>query len=1159
MEFRILGTLEVRDGDRAIPLARGRQRSLLALLILHANETVSTDRLVEELWGEGAPATAPKAVQNHVSQLRRTLGDGLLVTDGAGYSLQLKAGSIDLDRFEQLLADGRAALADGNAGQASELLGTALALWRGPPLAEFAFDPFAQTEIARLEERRLVALEERIDAELALGRHADLVGELEALIAEHPLRERLRGQLMLCLYRSGRQAEALELYQATRAALVDELGIEPGRELRELHQAILRQDAALDLAGAAGPTAETARGPFVGRERELVELTAGLDDAFAAHGRLFLLVGEPGIGKSALAEELIALARARGARVLVGRCWEAGGAPAYWPWVESLRGYVRERDPAALRSELGSGAADLAQIVPELGDLFDELPQPTSLESEGARFRLFDATAEFLRAASETKPLLIVLDDLHAADAPSLLLLQFVARRLASARILLVGAYRDVDPIPGQVLASTLAEVSREPVSRRLTLSGLSEQDVAAYVELTAAAIASPELAHALCEETEGNPLFVGETVRLLSEEGVQPGSAVARVAIPQSVRDVIARRLAHLSDECNRILVLASVLGREFALGALAELSEVSEEATLDALDEAMVARVVAEVPGRRGALRFSHVLIRDTLYEGLTTVRRVRVHRQAVTALETLYGDDLGPHLAEVAHHAIAGTEFDKALSYAERAGERALALLAYEEAARLYELALEASELAGAPDVEMRAELLLTLGDAQGRAGDVRRAKTTFLRAAEAARNAASPEQLARAALGYGGRFVWSRAWGDQQLVPLLEEALAALPDEDSRLRILLLARLSGGPLRDTLAREQRVAMSESAVEMARRLGDETTLAYALEGRYETDWGPDVLEERLAVANELIEVAERTGDAERTYAGHDCLFWALFEAGDLPAAYRQDSAATRLSDQMRQPAQLWDTVTRHAALALFEGRFADAENTIHEALEVGRLALTANAQQAFDLQLYALRREQGRLVELLDGVERAVGEYPAYPVWRYVLADVYAQLERADEARAAFDALAADDFPVYGEGGEMQWLCSINLLPEVCRYLAETERASTLYELLAPYAGHNATTPPELCLGSVARSLGVLAATMSDWPQAVGHFEDALAKNAEMGARPWLAHTEYDYARMLLARGEPGDRERARELIAAAEESAERLGMRALSARLSALTRA
>ena len=368
----------------------------------------------------------------------------------------------------------------------------------------------------------------------------------------YPLRERLRGQLMLCLYRCARQAEALEAYRTGRWALVEELGIEPGRQLRDLHQAILEQDPKLELAAAAESPVEASRGAFVGRGSELAELIAGLEDAFAGRGRLFLLVGEPGIGKSRLAEEVMRRARVRGARVLVGRCWEAGGAPAYWPWVQALRAQVREDETAALRAHLGTGAEQLAQVLPELRQRFPDLPDPPSpSEPEAARFRLFDATAQFLRNSSEARPILLVLDDLHAADAPSLLFLRFLARELQSTHILLLAAYRDVDPIPGRPLTETLTELAREPVTRRLALVGLSEPEVAEYIEQTAAQIASAPLLAALYEETEGNPLFVGEIVRLLSVEGVRSKStAEGRLAIPQSIRDVIARRLTHLSPD---------------------------------------------------------------------------------------------------------------------------------------------------------------------------------------------------------------------------------------------------------------------------------------------------------------------------------------------------------------------------------------------------------------------------------------------------------------------------------------------------------------------------------------------------------------------------------------------------------------------------------
>jgi DNA-binding SARP family transcriptional activator len=771
MRFQILGPLEAYDGDRRLPLGGAKQRGLLGMLLLHANEVVSSDRLIDALWGEAGRGDGTKALSVTVSRLRKVLdpdrqrGEAarVLVTRAPGYELRIDSDQLDLHRFERLVAESRAAA---DPATAAELLRNALELWRGPALADLAYELFAQTEIARLEEARLVALELRIDADLALGRHDELIGELESLTAEHQLRERFRGQLMLALYRSGRRAEALETYQSARTALVEELGIEPGRRLRELHQAILQEDPALDLEEVR---AELSSGAFVGRRGELAELLAGLEEALARSGRLFLIAGEPGIGKSRLAEELATHARARGALVLVGRCWEAGDAPAYWPWTQALRAYLRENDADPVITQLGPAASELIQILPGLRGRFPDLPAPSSTDPEGARFRLFEAVAEFLRAASERRPILLGLDDLHAADGPSLLLLRFVTRELGTSRVLVLGAYRTVDPLPEEPLAEMLAEVAREPGTRRLALGGLSEPEVEEYLKLTASGMASARLASAVHGQTEGNPLFVGEIVRLLSVEGAPEGSAAEepRVTIPQSVRDVIARRLTHLPEESRRLLVLASMLGREFDLDVLARVGGVSDEELLEWLDEAIAARLVAEVPGSPGRLRFAHQLIRDTLDDGLTSARRVRLHKCVVEALEQLDAERPGTQLAELARHSIAAGDHAAGARYARRAADRALELLAYEESARLYRLALEALDRGPPVDPASRCELLLAAGDALHKAGSPE-SRESFLAACDLARTARLPELLARGALGYGGSPGWRRAAGDTLVV-------------------------------------------------------------------------------------------------------------------------------------------------------------------------------------------------------------------------------------------------------------------------------------------------------------------------------------------------------------------------------------------------------
>jgi DNA-binding SARP family transcriptional activator len=398
---------------------------VLALLLLHHNETITRDTMVDELWRDDPPPTAFKVVQNCVSNLRKELAGGAatLRTVGGAYTLVVEPGELDRDRFERLLGEGRAALAAGDSVDAAERLRDALALWRGSPLSDFAYERFAQDEITRLEELRVAALEERIEADLALGRHAELVPELEALVGRHPLRERLRGQLMLALYRAGRQAEALEAYRGARRTLLAELGIEPGRMLHELERAILSQDPALEAlpsrqtrpSGGAGRPGRLAAAPLEGRDEELALLEAGLGDAIAGRGRLFVLVGEAGSGKTRLADELASRAKDRDVRILWGRGWHAGGAPAYWPWLQALR--------------------DTAQAT----------PRPDA-DDEVARFRFFEAVTDALRTQAAEQPLLLVLDDLQAADEESLLLLEFVASELPEMAALVLALAREATP-----------------------------------------------------------------------------------------------------------------------------------------------------------------------------------------------------------------------------------------------------------------------------------------------------------------------------------------------------------------------------------------------------------------------------------------------------------------------------------------------------------------------------------------------------------------------------------------------------------------------------------------------------------------------------------------------------------------------------------------
>jgi len=1135
--------VEVVERGSSLALGGAKQRALLTMLLLHANEVVSSERLIDELWGEAPPATVTKSIHVYVSRLRKELGEERLVTRSPGYVLRVEAGEFDLRRFEALFAEARDGDADASA--TARTLREALALWRGAPLADLAYEPFAQAEISRLGELRLAALEGRLEAELELGRHVELTGELEALTVEHPLREHPRSLLMLALYRSGRQAEALAAYQEARRVLVEALGIEPGRELRELEQAVLRQDPALDLAPTpAQPRAEDRR-TFVGREPELEELLAGLGGALAGRGRLCLIAGEPGIGKSRLIEELVSRARERGAQVLVGRCWEAGGAPAYWPWMQTLRACVQAREPEQLRDELGPGAPDLAQLVPDLRALFPDLPEREAPDSESARFRLFDAVAAFLTAAARSRPLLLALDDMHAADEPSLLLLRFLAREIGQSRLFVVVAYRDVDPTVAEPLAVTLAELRREPITHRIALEGLSEPAVAEYIEAAGGTVPSRALVDAIHAETEGNPLFVGEMVRLLVQEGQLDAEALETLGVPEGIREVIERRLRHLAPECFELLTLACVLGREFDLTALAAVSSTPSDRLLGVLDEAMAARVVAGLPGAPGRLRFEHALIRDTAYDSLTAARRAQLHHRIGKTLEELYSADFEPHLSELAHHffaALPSGDTEKAFTYAMRAAQWSVAQLAFEEAARLYEMALTLAR-----DDARRCEVLLGLGDAYARAGDTSAAKRSFGDAAELADAHGLPQQLGRAAVGYGGRIMWAVSRDDDRLKFLIERALQELGDEAPELRVELLARLAGGPLRDaSFPPELKRARSEEAVEIARQLGDPKLLANALAGYTQAHLAPDLLPGLLPAAEEWLAVALEAGDKERAFEAHEQLFLSWLGLGDGARARANLPEMRRIAAELRQPTQLWLFGVYETLLALLEGRFADAESLLDANEEVADAAPRWNAEMSRRLQLYVLRRGQGRLDELVDTqqAELEAFTFRTYPIVDCVLARLHDELGRDADSARIFSALAKDDFAQIPFDEE--WLVSVGLLAEVAHSRGDRQRARALYDQLAPYADQVAVAYPEISIGSAARYAGLLASTLCRWEEAEKHFQEALATNEQIGAWPWLAQTQEDYARMFLARGQSGDQERSAELLEQAQASYRELGM-------------
>jgi class 3 adenylate cyclase/tetratricopeptide (TPR) repeat protein len=856
--------------------------------------------------------------------------------------------------------------------------------------------------------------------------------------------------------------------------------------------------------------------PFVGRHTEIASLRRQLEAAARGQGSLVLVAGEPGVGKTRLMTELGNEARDRGFKVLSGRAYDMEGVPPYLPFTEALAPYVQNRSAEELWQELGEAAPIVAKLLPELRQ-----PAPVQelgpVSPEAERYRLFEGVCDFLCATARDR-LLLLLDDLHWADEPTLLLLEHLARRLSEVPLLVVGTYRDVEVDAQHQLTGLVTEMTRRRLGERLVMRPLGRTEATAFVEAALGRPPAHHVADVLYAHAEGNPFFIEELVRHLQEQGrdlSDPQAVVSDWALPESVRQVIGKRLARLSEEATQILTYSSVLGRDLLLPTVAAVTGQGEETLLDPLDEALAARLLQET---QEGYAFAHPLIQQTLYQDLSAPRRRHSHRRVGEALERFYGPSEGPHLAELAHHfgqALPGGDAEKAIDYAIRAGEWAMSKPAYEEAASHYR------------------------------------------QAADIARKQGLAEHLARAAQGFssGGMVV---GVVDHSVIALLEEALDTLTETDSATRAGLLATLaeqlyfSDAPD----APQRRATLSQEAVEMARRVGDPSTLAAALRSRRMALWRIQQIEDRTAVTAEMLRLAEHVGDEAMAWSGHFYGSIDLLELGDIGAAEKEIEAVTGLAEKSHNLRYLWFSALARAMLALLHGRFKEGEELAMQALAAGQRAHAPDAALTSAAQIFLLRREQGRLGELEAAFKEYVQHYPAVPGLRCGLAYVHSDAGREREARHEFERLAENDFAALPEDAYRS--ISLTLLAEVSAFLADARRADVLYQLLLPYAGRNVVVNQVACVGAACRSLGVLAAATHRWEEAAGHFESALEMNERMGARPWFAETQRNYAEMLLARAGPGDQAHAQSLLAEACVTAEELGMNRLRERLSALRR-
>jgi class 3 adenylate cyclase/tetratricopeptide (TPR) repeat protein len=894
------------------------------------------------------------------------------------------------------------------------------------------------------------------------------------------------------------------------------------------------------------------RTPFVGREAERAELRRCLDQVAGGHGALVMIGGEPGVGKTRLAEEVMAEARLRGLLTLTGHCYEMEGASPYIPFVEIVEASSRLVSSEALRSALGDSAPEVAKLMPELRRTFPDIPSPPDLPPEQERRYLFNGMRDFLARGSQVQPMFLLVDDLHWADDSTLLLLQHIAQQLHEMPLLLVGTYRDVELEVARPLARALRELTRQRLVNRLSLRRLPEAGVEAMLRALSGQDPTAPLVQAIYSETEGNPFFVEEVFKHLVEEGKlfdakgrwRSDLSIDELEVPEGVRLVVGERLERVGEQCRRALTTAALIGRRFSFQLLEAMGELDPDALLDAVDEAERAQLIlAAEDGPDARFTFAHELIRQTLMSGISMPRRQRLHLRVAEAMERVYTAAPEEHAADLAHHLYhAGTaaEWQKTVHYMTLAGHQALAAAGYEEAIRLFQIALQSLDATREPSRSQRCALLLALGDAQKKAGARGEARRVYLTAAHLSREMGAAEQLATAALGVAG---WLGEIGivDDEVLALLEEALAALGESDSGLRARVLARLSLEFPDHPDFWERQATLAREAIAVAKRVDDRAALAYTLTSRLWETWGPDAPEERMAVAGDILTLAEQTGDRELAFRGHEGRLLAFLELGDMRAVDAEIEAHARTVEDLLEPAHLAAVTSLRAMRALLEGCFDDAEKLTSQALAQG--GDDPNIVLGFVARMFTLRREQGRVQELEVPLRVFVDQYPLVPAWRSALALAHCELGREAEARTEVDCIGRNDFAdLPRDFGPL----AMSLLAEVCVSLGDVPRAARLYELLLPYAKQTVVASIAVCYGSASRYLGLLSATLGRWEEAAGHFEDALEMNQRMGAKPWVAHTQREYARMLIDRNAPGDRDKARELLTEAIAMYREIGM-------------
>ncbi len=1005
----LLGAPSVElDGER-VELPPGRPGELLGWLALHPGAH-SRRELAGRFWPDVLDASARASLRNALYELRQALGAGVL--RATREQVGLDAGVwVDALAFAALLEQDR--------------LEEALALVRGA-LMEGRDEDWVYAERERQNAAEALA-------HARVARDAEAAGDLSGAVtaarrraALDPLSEESHRELMRLLAAAGDQPAALAVYARLEERLRHELGIVPSAEARRL-AGLLRGAGELPAPALPAALARTYGSPLVGRRKAISALRAEWEAACAGTRRVVLLTGEPGIGKTRLASEFARAAFAGGALVLYGRAHEEPLVP-YQPLAEALRPF-----------------GELARHVSA-----DAL---VTSDPAGARYRLFETVAATLGIG--TRPVLLVLDDLHWADGPTAHLIRHVAS-YDPAPLLILGTCRDAEP-----LADLIADLRRDGLLVRIALEPLSAADV----DTLAAQWPGANAPAGLAERTGGNPFFVEEVLRAARETG--------ELGVPQSVRDVLAQRLARLGPEANRVLALAAVAGREFGLEVLTE----DHEAVVAALEAALAAELIREEPRAPGRYAFVHALVREAIYTGLSRARRALLHGEIAVVLPE-------ERVEERAHHFWQAGMGEQAVEASVLAGRRAAAQLAYEDAAAHFGRALELAPGAG---------LLLERGEALLRGGEVESARACF---DEAAALTSDPLGLARAALGRSGLGV-TVLGHDEATVALLERALAALPDGERALRARLLGRMAIELYHASQPRREE--LSAEAVGLAREAAAPDALADVLSARHVALWSPRHLDERLALAGEMIGLAP---DRERALQGRNWRVLDLLEQGDLAAAEREIAEHGRLADELRLPGYQWWTPMWRAMLAVARGRFEEAERLRAEALTIGRRAGDRVAELFAWIQTTYVRFEREARLGAPD-VPDPLAVQAVQTALRCDLPLLYAEAGRVDDARRELDALAAAGWAAVAD--DMNHLASLAGLAQGAAALRDAARAGELYARLLPYRSRVVLIGRgAICLGPAELYLGILAAGDA----AAAHFDAAIAWAREHDARPWLA---------------------------------------------------